>query len=384
MNSITEKQGEKLKNALSELEYIKLALDQSAIVAMTDVTGKITYANDAFCRISKYSKEELLGKNHRFIGSGHHSKEFFDEMWKTISSGKTWKGIIKNKAKDGTYYWVNTTIVPFNNEKGVPLQYISIRHEITQLIHAQEVIQQEQAKLLYSEKMASLGEIAAGIAHELGNPLAAIRGRMELLQMQSKSEVIDTEKIVRITDTIIQLCDRMSKIIRGIRSLARDGSNDPFSKCWITDLVEEAVLISTENFAKQGIQIQSLLSPLDKKIHIECRETQIIQIIVNLLNNAKDAVKDLPEKWIRIALTQDSTHIHLSITDSGKGIPKQIAHKIFEPFFTTKDVGKGTGLGLSISHAIVEAHQGKLWVDEQHPNTRFVITLPIQHHKKAS
>jgi PAS domain S-box-containing protein len=383
MNTISEKHTDELKKTISELEFLKFAIDQSAIVAITDLQGTITYVNDTFCKISKYSREELLGQNHRFINSGLHPKEFFIDLWKTISSGKIWKGVIRNKAKDGSFYWVDTTIVPFNDEKGRPKQYASIRHEVTDLIEAQETVKSEQGKLIYSEKMASLGEIAAGIAHELGNPLAAIRGRMELLQMQSKDH-LDPTKVQNTTETIIQLCDRMTKIIHGIRSLARDGSNDPFSKCRISDLVEEATLISTETFAKLGIILQSEMDGTDKAIQVECRETQIIQVIVNLLNNAKDAVKNLNERWIKIGMNKDSENIHLSITDSGAGISKDIAQRIFEPFFTTKEVGSGTGLGLSISHSIVEAHKGRLWVDSSHPNTRFVISLPLTQTKGTS
>jgi PAS domain S-box-containing protein len=381
MDIISEKQTAELKKIISELEFLKFAIDQSAIVAMTDLKGTITYVNDTFCKVSKYSNEELLGQNHRIINSGYHSRDFFENLWKTISSGKIWKGVIKNKAKDGTFYWVDTTIVPFNDDKGKPRRYASIRHEVTELVKAKETINSEHAKLIYSEKMASLGEIAAGIAHELGNPLAAIRGRMELLQIQSQANASEPLRIQNTADTVIHLCDRMTKIIRGIRSLSRDGSNDPFSKCCIADLVEEATLISTENFAKAGITLQSDISESDKALQVECRETQTIQVLVNLLNNAKDAVQSLKEKWIKIGMTKDSESIHLSITDSGAGISKEIAHRIFEPFFTTKDVGLGTGLGLSISQAIIAAHKGRLWIDSSHPNTRFVISLPLTQAK---
>ena len=365
---------EQLERTEKEVDDLRHALDHSSIIAFTDAKGSITYVNDKFCEISKYSREELIGQNHRIINSGHHPKDFFDYLWQTISSGKTWKGEVKNRAKDGSHYWVFTTIVPFMTQKGRPFKYVAIRTDITEQKLVQEQAERQRSTLLHSEKMASVGELAAGIAHELGNPLATIRGRAELQESKIQEGKSSDEEVLKTFDTIKNLCDRMAAIIRGMRALSRDGTNDPFQKVSVGRLINDVLGFTWESFKKHGITTQA--DEVDEGVQIWCQETQISQVLVNLINNAKDAILPLEERWIKFEILDGPAEVQIAITDSGNGIPHELHEKVMQPFFTTKEMGKGSGLGLSVSTAIIENHGGSLRIDPSSGNTRFIVTLP--------
>ena len=169
-----------MADSLKGLDEIRYALDQAAIVATTDHRGIITYVNDKFCAISKYSRDELLGQDHRIINSGHHPKAFMQDLWRTIARGGVWRGEIRNKAKDGSIYWVDTTIVPFLDGSGKPRQYLAIRSDITQRKNA-------EAQLRAQAALTQLGQLAAIVAHEVRNPLAGLRASLQVLDQRFRS-----------------------------------------------------------------------------------------------------------------------------------------------------------------------------------------------------
>lgn len=364
------------ESMLKRLEEQKFALDQSAIVVQTDADGTITYINDKFCEISEYSRDELIGQNHRIINSGTHPKDFFKLMWQTISTGKIWRGDICNRAKSGRLYWVGTTIVPFVNSDGKPHQYLAIRQDITALKQAQRTIESQQAQLIASSKLSAIGEMSATITHEINNPLGVILGRSEMIKTLIARGNVDMENLSRLVDTIEVTAKRIEKIINSMKTLAHEGHDDPVFKTSIHAMINDLQDLFSDKFQSRRIQFST--NDYDHSISFECRSHEIMQILVNLLNNAVDAISDKEKKWIRIDVSQKGNEVEIAIMDSGSGIPKEVIEKLFMPFFSTKRVQYGTGLGLSISRSLIQRHHGTLVYDTQSPFTRFVISLPKQ------
>jgi signal transduction histidine kinase len=219
-----------------------------------------------------------------------------------------------------------------------------------------------------------LGEVAAGVAHELFNPLAAIRGRMELLQMQADRELLDREKVSQAAQTAIALLDRMTQIIRAMRQLGRDAGQDPFRPVSVAALVAEAVEFVAMRFKRSGVEVE--IDPLPEGLVVVCRETQILQVLLNLVQNAFDAVVGRAGGAIRLRVECGEDRVRFLVLDSGPGVPEGLLDRIFNPFFTTKEQGKGTGLGLSLSHSIALQHAGTLRYEPQDGRSCFVLNLP--------
>lgn len=202
--------GNRLPDHVQQLADLKRALDHAAIVATTDVTGRITYVNDKFVEISGYSREELIGRDHRIINSNYHPKEYIRDQWRTIAGGRVWHGELRNRAKNGHFYWVDTTIVPFLDSRGKPYQYIAIRSDITARKQAEEQLAQQAA-------LARVGQMAAVVAHEVRNPLAGIKGAVQIL-MSRRSP--DGGELPVMRDIVARI-DALSELINDLMVFAR-------------------------------------------------------------------------------------------------------------------------------------------------------------------
>lgn len=362
------------KQAELELRQTLDAIEHTAIVSETTPDGRIIRANRCFETISGYSENELIGQNHRIIKSGLHPKSFYQDMWRTIAAGKSWVGEIQNRSKSGDSYWVHAVITPIKDYSGVTKKYLSIRFDITAQKRQQEALEQQRVMMANASKMASLGEMASGIAHEINNPLTIITGRTRL--GRKKFEALP--EVVEVLTSIENVAFRIARIVKGLRTFARDGSQDPMEPCSVASILSDTIELCQEKIKNSGIELRQ--DPVPDDLKVAGRSVQLSQVVMNLIGNALDVLVDHPQanvvQWIATKVTATPDRVEIHITDSGPGVPPDLRQKIMQPFFTTKAIGKGTGLGLSISTGIIQAHHGDLYLDETAPNTTFVISLP--------
>ena len=344
---------------LKELGDVKFALDQSAIVATTDLGGAITAVNDKFCEISKYSREELLGNDHRIVNSGYHGADFFRDLWSTIAAGRIWHGEIRNRAKDGAIYWVDTTIVPFLDARGQPYQYMAIRYEVTERKAA-------EARLRQRETLARLGQMSAMVAHEVKNPLAGISGALQVVGSRLPAESRDRKVLDDIEDRITAL----NRMLQDLLTFASPREPVPAPTA-VSTVVGAAAAAIRSDPAMAGIRVEihgeDVTVPLDRE--------QMHVVFLNVLLNAAQAM-DLRGD-IEVDVGTGPGECEVTVADRGPGIAPALREKVFQPFFSSKS--RGAGLGLPTARRIVESHGGALTARSRDGGGAVLtVTLPLR------
>jgi PAS domain S-box-containing protein len=382
-----------MKRSLSEAQrdFITLVETLGEGLVVHSGTGEIIYYNQASLKILGITGDQLMGRTS------------FDPRWCSIDkdgnslSGDQHPGMIclrtgvpqRNfvmgvQKPDGSLRWVDINCSPVfeGNTKKVIAVYATFidvtenRNLKTEVEKSDSKIKVFETELKQSSKLSSIGELSAGIVHEINNPLTVIEMETRnLIRTLDKNSSIDVKKFSDKLKKIELMTKRIGKIATGVLRFSRKDSSTPLEVQTIGNVIDETVMLCEYRLKKSGVKLQMERSGAETLVKMNGIE--ISQVVLNILNNATDACKDSEQKWIKIELSNLGNKLQVAISNSGSLISKDVASKIFEPFFTTKRAGSGTGLGLSISKKIIEAHAGRLFIDEKSDVTKFVIELPI-------
>lgn len=430
----TKALNEKLQHTQNELEHFKKALDEHAVVSIADEKGDITFVNERFCQISGYSRDELIGNNHRMLKSDMHNDEYFKDLWKNLSRGEIWHGDLCNMKKSGEPYWVDASIVPFLDDDGKPYKFVAIRTDITdekkaverlkaktdEIKRAHAELKQSHQQALQSEKLASVGQLAAGMAHEINTPIQFVGDNTRFLQeafadlnsvikayeslattiafndadnellikVKHLSDEVEVDYLVdEVPNAIKQTLDgieRVSKIVLSMKEFSHPGS-DQKEVIDISHAIQSTITVSRNEWKYNA----ELITDFDESMTaVPCFAGELNQVVLNIIINASHAINDSKKEQdslgtITICTRQEKNYAVIQISDTGTGMPASVRKRIFEPFYTTKGVGKGTGQGLAIAYSvIVEKHGGKLDVESTPgKGTTFTIRLPMTEHE---
>lgn len=360
---------------LDLLRFSNIAHGTVNPLEITDLNGRIIYVNPAFEKVSGYSREELIGNKPGIFGSGKHPKSFWDRMWQTISAGRVWVGEIENRKRNGEPFHTHLLVSPIIDGDGHIQGYFGVHRDISEQ-------KRLERQLIHAQKMESIGMLAAGIAHEVGNPLTSISSLVQVIQ-RTTHDVFVNEKL----DLIKSQISRISRIIRDLVDFSRP-SNLEVQLTDVNKIVLDAVeIVRVGKKAKEiifAVNVDQNIPPLSLV------PDKLEQVFINILINAVDALQGTgvpdradpaqkQQRRIAVATFMEHEQVCIDINDNGSGISENDLPKVFEPFFTTKKAGQGTGLGLWVTYTIIRSFQGNISVNSAvGKGTTFHITFPLQ------
>ena len=371
-----------IKKQQEDLSNFKEALDRSANVLITDTEGNIIYVNDDFCKVSKFSREELLGQNPRIVNSHYHDKAFFRDMWETLTEGKTWKGDIKNKAKDGSFYWSKATISPLLGDDGKPEQFIAILTDITN----QKILEEKLSEALKNVKESELKkeEFSSMMTHELNTPLVPIKGYCEMLKDIDTFGSLNDDQLdfINKIESNATLLERLISDLLDVQKLDMQKMSFMITEFSLEEFMDELKENNMHLMKNKNINFNV---KYPEKLMLKTDKQRLRQVLDNLIRNSVDFVPSRDGKIIVEAKLKES-NIIFSVQDNGPGIPKEKQSSIFKKFYQidtshTRKHG-GTGLGLVICKGITEGLKGKIWLESEFgKGTSFFICLPTPEKK---
>jgi PAS domain S-box-containing protein len=385
----TKKLEDAIREKTNELQKSIDIISDYVIYSKTDLKGTITYASNAFCKISGYSKEELIGKPHNIIRHPDMPKSAFYEMWQTIKKGQVWSGEVKNLKKDKGYYWVKANISPDYDEKGNLIGYVGVRYDITHKKELEELNKnleekitieihknREKDKFLFEhEKVLQLNEMIENIAHHWRQPLSVISTCVSGVMLKKELDILDDEDL---NESLIMVSNTAQKLSETINEFANFNKLNKKEETFnLIDIINKTINIVSPTFHNHNIQIEKLYK--DKFIEISSIPGDFSQILLNILNNSKDAFMktNYQYKKIYINISNIKNQISISIKDNAGGIGEENLSKIFDPYFTTKHKSQGTGLGLNMCKTIVNKNlKGNIYAHDIPNGAEFIIELP--------
>jgi PAS domain S-box-containing protein len=372
----------KLRTSEEHLIFKSTAAENvSEGIVFQDSTSAVIDFNPAALRVLGLSAEELTGQtslNPRWRAIHEDGSEIPGDQHPAMICLKTGQKqtdvIVGVHDMQKEVRWLKVNSVPiFLKGSEIASHAVTSFTDISSLKELEANRRNLEAQLFESARLSELGEMASGIAHEINNPLAIIRGKAGLLKRKLMEDKFDLTLGLKEIQLIESTVDRIAKIIKGLRTYSKNAAGDPFEDSNILSIIKDTLELCNEKFKVDSIEIKLIC---DKEHRVECRPSQISQILMSLLSNSHDAIENLSEKWIEISVIENLKSFSIFVKDSGNGINREFVKKIMQPFFTTKEVGKGMGLGLSVSTGIAETHGGHLNYLPEEKNTTFALTLP--------
>jgi len=356
-----------------------LALQASALnaaanaIVITDREARIVWVNEAFTRMTGYPAAEVLGQTMRLLKSGQHDRAFYERLWETVLSGAAWRGELVNRRRDGTFYTEEQMITPVRAGGSEITHFIAVKQDVSERKRMDEELRQQRETLYQTEKLAGMGQLLAGVAHELNNPLTVVTGRAAVLRQALQGGALEAS-MQKLADA----AERCARIVKNFVALARQ--RPPARReVDLNQVISEAIELVAYPLRVDEVTVTLDRDPALPAIWGDAH--QLHQVVVNLVTNAHHAMREAPRPR-RLSLATRAQgggqRARLEVADSGPGIPAEIRERIFEPFFTTKPVGQGTGLGLSICQGIVEGHGGTIGVTSSPgQGATFAVELPV-------
>lgn len=340
--------------------FFRCVEDSSEAIMISDERGRLVYVNPAWTEIYGFNREEAVGSTPRLLHSGHQSDSFYREMWDTILDPNRghWKGELINRKKDGSLVPVLLTITPFFAQPGKISGYMGIAVDMT---YRREL----EAQIAHQDRLASIGLLASGIAHEIGTPLSVVRGRAELIAMKAEDP-----SVKKNLEVITSEIDRIAKIIRSLLRISRSFSDTQMDRIHPRTIASDVLALLSQKLHEDRIDIAVDLSA---DLFLKGDQERFSQVLLNLFMNSIHAIHKAKldgreaNHTLRVSqVERNDGNIEIQITDTGCGISPENMKKLFKPFFTTKDIGEGTGLGLAIVAQIMREMQGEILVRSEY------------------